>query len=345
MMNENPMLKCEPWRVIPSAKYSHVISAHFASELIIVPVLLQAVMKQEAEKAFRSILQINDKIPRMMKGKSELSFQELAQLVLQSKTECRPRTLAEYRQHAAKIIRLAPEFAGKRVRDIGAGDCSRLLRECWSSASSRNKARRILLHMFEYALAQGLISSNPLKSVEPETVCRCQSQVLTLAQVKRLLHVLNLPEYRCCAAAVGIMLWAGIRPAELARLRWQDVQPEQGIILVNHYPMKGVTPRQVKIQPVLGAWLRKSRLQRLMNPLVVPRGWERRWLEIRRLAGLDKFPADALRRTFAVFHILKFHDFEELAQAMGQTQESLRRMSTAGVSVADAELFWNPPER
>ena len=302
-------------------------------------------MKQEAEKAFRVIRQMNGKIPQMMKEKSELSFQELAQLVLQSKTECRPRTLAEYRQHAAKIIRLAPEFAGKRVRDIGAGDCSRLLRECWSSASSRNKARRILFHMFEYAVAQGLIVDNPVKMVEPEIVSRRQSQVLTIAQVKRLLHVLNLPEYRCCAAAVGIMLWAGIRPVELARLRWADVQPEQGIIIVNYHPVKGVVPRQVKIQPVLGAWLRKSRLQRLMNPLVVPRGWERRWQEIRRLAGLDKFPADALRRTFAVFHILKFHDFEELAQAMGQTQESLRRMSTAGGSVADAELFWNPPER
>ena len=341
MMNENPRLKCEPWWGIRSAKYSLVISAHFASELIIVPVLLQAVLKQEAEKPFYSIRQMNGKIRRMMNVNLSESFQELAQLVLQSKTECRPRTLAEYRQHAAKIIRLAPEFAGKRVRDIGAGDCSRLLRECWSSASSRNKARRILLHMFEYALAQGLIYSNPLKSVEPETVCRRQSQVLTIAQVKRLLHILNLPEYRCCAAAVGIMLWAGIRPVDLARLRWQDVQPEQGIILVNHYPAKGVTPRQVKIQPVLSAWLRKSRLQRLMNPLVVPRGWERRWQEIRRLAGLDKFPADVLRRTFAVFHILKFHDFDELEQEMAQSQDSLRRLKTEEISAADVELFWN----
>jgi integrase len=278
----------------------------------------------------------------MMKGKSELSFQELVQLVLQSKTECRPRTLAEYRQHAAKIIRLAPEFAGKRVRDIGAGDCSRLLRECWSTASSRNKARRILLHMFELALAHGFIVANPLKSVEPATVCRRQSQVLTIAQVKRLLHILNLPEYRCCAAAVGIMLWAGIRSAELARLRWQDVQSEQGIILVNNYQAKGIVPRQVKIQPVLSAWLRKSRLQRLMNPLVVPRGWERRWQEIRRLTGLDKFPGDVLRRTFAVFHILRFHDFDELEQEMSQSQDSLRRLKTEGISAADAELFWNP---
>lgn len=277
-----------------------------------------------------------------MKGSSELSFQVLAQLVLQSKTECRPRTLAEYRQHAAKIIRLAPEFAGKRVRDIGAGDCSRLLRECWISASSRNKARRILLHMFEYAVAQGLIVDNPVKAVESETVCRRQSQVLTIAQVKRLLHILNLPEYKCCAAAVGIMLWAGIRPVELARLRWQDVQPEQEIILVNHYPVNGVVPRQVKIQPVLGAWLRKSRLQRLMNLLVVPRGWERRWQEIRRLTGLDKFPGDVLRRTYAVFHILRFRDFDELEQQLGQSQESLRRLSTEGISAADAELFWNP---
>ena len=55
MMNENPRLKCEPWRVIPSAKYSLVISAHFASELIIVPVHLQAVLKQGAEKPFYSI--------------------------------------------------------------------------------------------------------------------------------------------------------------------------------------------------------------------------------------------------------------------------------------------------
>lgn len=277
-----------------------------------------------------------------MKGSSELSFHELAQLVLRSKTECSPRTLAEYRQHAAKIVRLTPEFADKSVCNIREGDCRRLLRECWSSASSRNKARRILLNMFEYAVAHGYISVNPLKSVDPEPVCRARAQVLTLQQVKQLLHVLSLPDYKCCAAAVGIMLWAGIRPVELARLRWQDVQPEQGVILVNNDQAKGAVPRQVKILPVLSEWLRKSRLQRIFNPLVVPRGWERRWQEIRRLAGLDKFPGDVLRRTFAVFHILRFRDFNELEQQLGQSQESLRRLSTEGISAADAELFWNP---
>ena len=55
MMNENPRLKCEQWWGIRSAKYSLVISAHFTSELIIVPVHLQAVLKQGAEKPFYSI--------------------------------------------------------------------------------------------------------------------------------------------------------------------------------------------------------------------------------------------------------------------------------------------------
>ena len=66
MMNENPRLKCGPWWGIRSAKYSLVISAHFTSEPIIVPVLLQAVLKLEAEKPFRSIRQMNGKIRRMM---------------------------------------------------------------------------------------------------------------------------------------------------------------------------------------------------------------------------------------------------------------------------------------
>ena len=272
---------------------------------------------------------------------SELSFQELAQLVIQRKAECSLRTLAEFRQCAAKIVRLAPAFAGKRMSDISTGDCHRLLIECWSTVSARNKARRILLNMFEYAVAQGRIADNPVKAIEPEAVSRTSAQALTLEQVKQLLHILNMPEFRCCSAAVGLMLWAGIRPVELARLRWQDVRSEQGIILVNNYQAKGVAPRQVKIQPALSAWLRKSRLQRLMNPLVVPRGWERRWQEIRRLAGLDKFPADVLRRTFAVFHILRFHDFDELEQEMAQSQDSLRRLKTEGISTADAELFWN----
>ena len=271
----------------------------------------------------------------------ELSFQELARLVIQRKAECSLRTLAEFRQCAAKIVRLAPAFAGKRMSDISTGDCHRLLIECWSTESARNKARRILLNMFEYAVAQGRIADNPVKAIEPESVSRTSAQALTLEQVQQLLHILNMPEFRCCSAAVGLMLWAGIRPVELARLRWQDVRSEQGIILVNNYQAKGVVPRQVRIQPVLGEWLRKSRLQRIVNPLVVPRGWTRHWQEIRRLTGLDKLPGDVLRRTFAVYHILKFRDFAALAQEMGQSQESLRRMSTAGVSVADAELFWN----
>ena len=48
MMNENPRLKFQPLTDVTGAKYSLVISAHFTSELIIVPVHLQAVLKQEA---------------------------------------------------------------------------------------------------------------------------------------------------------------------------------------------------------------------------------------------------------------------------------------------------------
>ena len=84
------------------------------------------------------------------------------------------------------------------------------------------------------SLRRGWCGENPLARVDVPSFREQVIAVLNPEEIKCLRNAAESPEFRDCAPAVWIMMYAGIRPGEVARLRWCDVDMENGIISVNH---------------------------------------------------------------------------------------------------------------
>ncbi len=272
-----------------------------------------------------------------------VSFATALEESLLSRAERRSRTLAEVRQYSRRLLRFHPEWAERPVRHITADDCREAITTAFHTPSTRRKARCLLHGIFSYALRHGWCADNPLRAVDLPSVRERPIEALNISRVRRLLHTARQPEHIACAPAIGLMLWAGIRPVELERLCWQDIHFSQRCISIDARHSKTGGSRLVTLYPVLSHWLRRTSTYRLPDTPIVPRAWRRRWRELRLAAGFRIWDPDVLRHTFASYHLRHFRDYAALQADMGHADTQLLRtryLNMKGLTAEGAAEFW-----
>lgn len=265
---------------------------------------------------------------------------------LKTKLDLRPSSLTECRGVLRRLLREVEGLGERTVRNLQPKDCLDAILQVYKTPHTIDKARRLMNCFFNFAIQQNWCRDNPMRRMR---VCRRVErtvEALTLSQVHELLRAVVRPEFRCCAAAVGITLWAGIRPAEMGRLRWRDVDFDEQVITVVPVVSKTGGARVVTIQPVLLRWLNRWRSAcRGDEPQsrVVPNSWVHRWKYLRRVAGLDPWRPDTLRHTFASYHLRYFRDLHQLQLEMGHSSAKLlfsRYLNQSGITRESAAAFW-----
>ncbi len=272
-----------------------------------------------------------------------VTFSKAMRAALEERAGRRPRTRNEFRSICERMLRCSPGLAQRKVRNISAEDCRELLERCFPTLRQRAKGRVILHGLFAFCQRQQWCSANPVAALRPPSVQECEVRPLGIAALRRLLDCAQRAEHRACMPALGLMLWAGIRPAEVERIAWQDIDWQEKVIALRPRHSKTGGARHVTLHPVLAAWLREAGLHP-SGPLC-PRGWARRWRLLRGQAGLSCWQQDALRHSFASYHVKKWHDFPQLQLEMGHRSAELLRtryLSMGGITTAQAELFWRP---
>ena len=92
------------------------------------------------------------------------------------------------------------------------GKTTNALERVFTAMQKAEKARRLLHCFFRFAVYQNWCAENIIKRIWISRSPERTVPVLTLEEVYRLLACAAQPQHRCCAAAVGLMLWCGIRP-------------------------------------------------------------------------------------------------------------------------------------
>ncbi len=264
---------------------------------------------------------------------------------LEQKKNLRPASYREYRAVLRRMLRESPEAADRNVRSLRAVDCLDMISKGNPSAHTFDKARRLLHCFFAYALQQNWCKENPVSRLQVRSKKELTVDVLTLREVFRLLETVARPEHRDCAAAVGLMLWGGLRPTEVCRLSWGDVDMEDMVVRGLPHISKTGGARLVCIQPILQRWIKRfyPAGKELAEMQVAPPNWVRRWQRLRKAADLNPWRADALRHTFASYHLRHFSDIYQLQLEMGHSSASLlfsRYLNMRYISKADAAAFW-----
>lgn len=258
---------------------------------------------------------------------------------LKTKEHLRAESISDIKYLGAKLFRVSPEFAARNFSELTRSDCQAWLEAAFKTPSQFNKGRAMLHGFFEFAFRREWCDKNPVRHVLRRKVFEREIRPLNISQVRRILEVSKGFE---CGAAVGLMMLAGIRPREVRRLDWSDIDLRENIVTVRGVCSKTGGVRHVEICPSLRRILKRNGGS---GGRICPKDWFKRWRNIRALSGFaGRWVQDVLRHTYASFHAKRFKDLPRLQLNMGHRDISLLRsryVNMAGISSADAVSFFD----
>lgn len=133
------------------------------------------------------------------------------------------------------------------------------------AASSRRLHVSTVRGFISWAAAEGQIAPRALKLIPKVRVPRALPRAFNSDQMSRLMHSLDTDKKR---VIIGLMAWCGLRCAEVAGLRVEDINEREATM---HITGKGGNERMVPIPPEfaphLTRWLDQRR--RVPGPLIV----------------------------------------------------------------------------
>lgn len=266
-------------------------------------------------------------------------FAEAVEYTKRVKRHRAARTQSDISYYMRRLMRAVPWLAGRALRSLTAQDCRRALEQAYHTPSQLKKARAIMSGVFSVGRRQGWCGENPVLLVEVPALREQEIAPLPLAAVQQLVQTAHAAEHRAVLPALGLMLHAGVRPQEVVRLRWQDVDLEERQLCISPRHSKTGGARHIPLSRPLLSMLGQQR----GSGRICPPNWHARWQRLRRAAGFATWVPDVLRHTFASYHIKHHHDMAALQLSMGHRDQRLlmsRYINLRGVSRSDAAAFW-----
>jgi len=203
------------------------------------------------------------------------------------------------------------QFDGKMVAEITSAEIDAWLRSLDVGPRTKNHYRAATLEAFNFAVRGRYASSNPVEGAAKAKVVSKPPGILTVEQASALL-VNAEPEI---LPYIAIGLFAGLRRAEIERLDWSEIDFESGLIHVTAQNSKTAMRRLVTMQPNLREWLFPLRQQK--GPVTAPEDFRQRFDHARAKAGITDWPENALRHSFASYHLAHFKNAASTALELG----------------------------
>lgn len=269
-----------------------------------------------------------------------VSFREAAEARLQAAAHRRPHTRQDLSSYIGRFLRYAP-FAETPLSRIRADECGALLDEHFSiSPSVYRKAQSILHSIFAYGRRKQWCRDNPTEGIDLPPVNERTLTPLTLPKIRALLRACRGGSLQKMQAPLRLMLWCGIRPTEVQRLHWGDIDRRERCVYIDPLSSKTGGARAV---PLRGGALMLLRERHADGELIAPRDWQRLWCALRHRARLYPWRQDTLRHTFASMHLKHFHNLGLLQEEMGHSSLHLLRtryLNLRDIRSADAAQFF-----
>lgn len=241
----------------------------------------------------------------------------------------RPVSIRDLRYYIRRMLRV--DNCGRlMLRNMKTVHCRWILQTAFGDSISQYvKARSILHSIFAYGIRQEWCDFNPVSRIEAPRIRERLIDPLSIEQVRLLLHCAKNTDMQL---SLNLMLFSGIRPAEVARLKSEDISWKEKLIIIRPHTSKTGGGRVV---PLRGCAQIPPRFR------CIPANWQRRWYALRKQAGFAAWVPDICRHTFASYHAAYFRNLPALQLEMGHGDLTLLRtryMSPATASVA--RQFW-----
>ena len=213
-----------------------------------------------------------------------------------------------------RLLRFDGDFGGRLACEITTESVEDWLQRLGLADVSVNHFRAALLQLFNYALKLKVISENPINEIAKYKTKANEIGVLSPTQAESLLR--HSPEEIRASIAIG--LFAGLRRSEISRMSWGEIDLEQGFIEVKAKNSKSAARRLIEIRPCLREWLIPL-WQRSGGVMPTEMVYRNRLEKAKKAAGITEWPNNALRNSFASYHLAAFQDASALALEMGHS--------------------------
>lgn len=239
-----------------------------------------------------------------------------------------------------KFKLLLAAFPERHIGSISTEDMEKFISEQkWSSVSQKSYVQSFKV-LFNFAVQRGYIGASPCAKIETPDTDQEEPVIFTLDQMRILLRLCTTTNnLKSCLPFVAIGAFAGLRPAEIERLDWAQVDFANKTITVLGANAKGRSRRAVDMSENLLAWITPIAKE---SGLVLPKGVREYRDRLKTAAGWDEWPHDALRHSFASYHFGHHKDQVSTCFQMGhRSAQMLFAHYRSLVTSKDAASFWN----
>lgn len=294
--------------------------------------------KEEIISSFRQIIRIG--VSSMAEQNRSVSFETAVQESLRVRSIRRPSTVADLRSYMARMLRFN-EFNHLPIRSITSEQCINMLNSLFGhSPHVFRKAKAVLHSIFAFSQRRGWCRSNPVRAIETPPVYEERIIPLSSKQIRALMRACTAHDLLPMLPSILLLLWCGIRPGEVRRLHWRDIDKREKVVYIEGKVSKTGGPRAV---PLRGAAKELIYYDRPADEPIAPRNWNRLWKRLRLRAGIIDWQRDVMRHTFASYHLKCFHNLSQLQEEMGHRDCNLLRsryLNVRYVSTSTAKRFF-----
>lgn len=273
-------------------------------------------------------------------SRPNVSFREAMEARVQAAEHRRRHTRRDLSSYTRRFLQYAA-FADAPLHSIRAETCRAMLDEHFShSPCVYRKAHSALHSIFAYGRRRRWCDYNPTEGIDLPPVKETTLKPLTLPQIRALLRACCGGSLKQMEPAVRLMLWCGIRPTEVQRLRWGDIDRRERCVYIEPNTSKTGGARAVPLRGGACALLHERHTS---DEFIAPKNWQRLWCALRHRAKLMPWRQDTLRHTFASMHLKHFHNIGLLQEEMGHSSLNLLRtryLNLRGISTTDAAQFF-----
>jgi len=234
-----------------------------------------------------------------------------------------------------RLERFAQAFPGRIVNTFESDEIGDWIMGLRLEPQTKLNYRRVLHSFFAYAVRKKYADNNPVTST-PKV--RVPDHEVVIYSPEDLLSLLSKAD-SAIIPYLALGAFAGIRRAELLRLKWEDVRFDTGHIFVGGHIAKTGSRRVIPIADNLREWL---------QPYVGRQGkivtdpWKLRLLmeETCDKAGV-RWKPNGLRHSFGTYRIAQTQDIGKTSIEMGNSPSVILKHYRHLVTVEQAEVYWN----
>jgi integrase len=221
----------------------------------------------------------------------------------------------------------------RMVGDIVRDDIIAFMSPEWS-AGTHNGYRTRLFTFFEWCVDAGYAKTNPVLKVERKQTDGYNPSVFSTDEVVRIIDACRQHDPELLPYFT-LGLFAGIRPAELLRIEWSDIDINERIVTVGARKSKTKERRHVDLCDAALAYL-------ALNKAMPTTNIRKRVEHIREVAGVT-WGDDIMRHTFASMHVAHHRDAAKTAFQLGHRGDAQLLFTHYRnlVKPSDAERFWS----